>query len=253
MRLSASVLSALLLMPITAMADDPPPPPPQQTWTGSGQAGFLASQGNSDARSANAMIDMAYYDSPWKHALHLDALYGQTAGLVAAERWNARWQSDYALTERIFAFGAVRYQHDLFNGFQYQASETAGVGYKILETDATKLEAQAGLGYRELRPELITKTPTQTYRTLLPSSSGVVGVFGASLSQVLSPTATVTDKLAAEFGSGNSLITNALALNVKISTKLALSLGFTVQDNTSPPAGLKKLDEVETINLVYSF
>jgi putative salt-induced outer membrane protein YdiY len=38
-----------------------------------------------------------------------------------------------------------------------------------------------------------------------------------------------------------------------VSTKLALSLAYTLQDNTKPPAGLKKTDTLETINLVYAF
>jgi putative salt-induced outer membrane protein YdiY len=49
------------------------------------------------------------------------------------------------------------------------------------------------------------------------------------------------------------LITNALAVAVKVSTKLALSVGYTVQDNTKPPAGLKRTDTLETVNLVYAF
>ena len=54
-------------------------------------------------------------------------------------------------------------------------------------------------------------------------------------------------------GSINTLATNTLALTVKMSTKLALSLGYNVQDNTSPPPGLKKVDTLETVNLVYAF
>jgi putative salt-induced outer membrane protein YdiY len=42
------------------------------------------------------------------------------------------------------------------------------------------------------------------------------------------------------------------ALAVKISTKLALSVGYNIQDNTKPPANLKKLDTLE-INPAYSF
>jgi putative salt-induced outer membrane protein YdiY len=30
-------------------------------------------------------------------------------------------------------------------------------------------------------------------------------------------------------------------------------VGYTLQDNTKPPAGLKKLDSLETVNLVYAF
>jgi putative salt-induced outer membrane protein YdiY len=38
-----------------------------------------------------------------------------------------------------------------------------------------------------------------------------------------------------------------------MSQKLALSVGYAIQDNTKPPAPLKKLDTVETLNLVYAF
>ena len=64
---------------------------------------------------------------------------------------------------------------------------------------------------------------------------------------------TLTDKLAVTSSSADRLLTNALAVAVKVSTKLALSVGYAVQDNSSPPAGLKKIDTLETVNLVYSF
>ena len=63
----------------------------------------------------------------------------------------------------------------------------------------------------------------------------------------------MSDKLLVESGSNDTLVTNTLALAVKISTKLALSVGYNVQNNSNPPAGLKKLDSLETLNLVYSF
>jgi len=53
--------------------------------------------------------------------------------------------------------------------------------------------------------------------------------------------------------SQDTLVTNTLALAVKVSAKLALSVGYALQDNTNPPAGLQKLDRLETLNLVYSF
>jgi len=69
----------------------------------------------------------------------------------------------------------------------------------------------------------------------------------------LSGSTTLSDKLLVESGSNDTLVTNTLALAVKISTKLALSVGYNVQNNSNPPAGLKKLDSLETLNLVYSF
>jgi putative salt-induced outer membrane protein len=247
------ILSLCGLSPFVAVADDAPPPP-QQEWIGKGQAGYTSSSGNSAAKSANAAIDLAYLDDPWKHAFHLGGLYGSSAGIVSAERWDTSWQSNYALTADLYTFGLLSYRHDLFSGFDYQATGSVGVGYKLLNSAATKLDVQVGVGYQELRPEDLTKVGGAVVgRTLLPKESGVAETAALNFSQVLTDTVSLTDKLAVSSSSADTLITNALAVAVKVSTKLALSVGYTVQDNTKPPAGLKRTDTLETVNLVYAF
>ena len=255
MRIRTCLLCCVTLAPMAVLADDPPPPPPQGVWTGKGQLGFLASQGNTQSSSANAAIDMGLLVDPWEHKFHLGGLYGKSAGVVAAERWDANWQSNYDFTPVLFGFGALRYQHDQFSGFQYQASETAGAGYKIINTGNTKLSAQAGVGYRELRPENLVKNGSGAViaRILLPTDNSVVFTAGLDYSQAFTSTTTLSNKLLVEVGSGDKLITDTLALTVKMSTRLALSLGYSLQDNTQPPAGLKKIDSVETANLVFAF
>jgi len=247
------VLSLSVLSPLLAIADDAPPSP-QGEWIGKGQAGYVSSQGNSDAKSANAAIDMGYLDGPWKHAFHLGGLYGESAGIVSAERWDTSWQTNYDLTQDLYTFGLLSYRHDLFSGFDYQAGASAGLGYKIFNTATTKLDAQVGVGYQVLRPEDVTKLDGAVVgRALLPTESGVAETAAVNYSQVLTDTVTLTDKLAVASSSADTLITNALAVAVKVSTKLALSVGYAVQDNTKPPAGLKRTDTLETVNLVYSF
>ena len=253
MYLHKLLLSLTILVPVVAFADDPPPP--QDVWTGKGQAGFVASQGNTQAQTANAALDMALVNGDWKHAFHLGGLYGESAQIVSAERWDTGWESDYSLSKTVFAFGALRYAHDMFSGFAYQASATGGMGYKIADTTNTKFDVQAGVGYRELRPEELTKDATGavTSRTLQPGEGSVVFTFGANYFQQLTSTTALTDKLLVESGSNDTLVTNTLALAVKVSGKLALSLGYNIQNNSNPPPGLKKLDSLETVNLVYSF
>jgi putative salt-induced outer membrane protein len=252
-----TTLALSALIPVVGWCDDAPapPPPPQQQWTGKGQAGYLSSQGNSQSKSANAALDAAYYDDPWKHAFHLGGLYGQSAGIVSAERWDSSWQSDYSFAKDWYGFGGLRYQHDLFSGFDYQASVTGGVGYKVFDTASVKLDVQLGAGYKELKPEILTKAADGqvTGRALQATQNEAIGTLGVNYSQKLSETTTLTDKLLVETGSQDTLVTNALALGVKVSSKLALSVGYTLQDNTNPPAGSKKLDRLETLNLVYSF
>jgi putative salt-induced outer membrane protein len=69
----------------------------------------------------------------------------------------------------------------------------------------------------------------------------------------LTSTTTLSDKFLVESGSDNTMLHNEIALAVKVSNKLALSLGYAVNDNTKPAPGLKKLDTISTINLVYAF
>ena len=254
MKRSTLILVLSGITPLIAWGDEPAPPP-QNVWTGTGQAGYTSSSGNSEGKSANAAIDMAYLDDPWKHAFHLDGLYGQSAGLVSAERWDTSWQTNYNLTADLYTFGLLTYRHDLFNGFDYQASASAGLGYKFFATATTKLDAQVGIGYQTLRPEDITKNANGVVvgRTFLPSENGVAETAAVNFAQALSSTTTLTNKLAVTSSSANTLVTNALAVAVKISTKLALSAGYSLQDNSKPPAGLKRVDTLETLNLVYSF
>ena len=241
------------LLPLAAWADDAPTPP-NNGWTGKGQLGFVDSQGNTQAKSANAMLDTAYLDAPWKHALHLEGLYGENAGYVSAERWQVLEQSNYTFSGNLFAFGGARYDHDLFSGFQYQGSVTGGLGYSIFNTKTTQLSVQLGAGYRALRTEEIIKDG-QVVIARIPQgrASDAIGTGGVNYSQALTATTTLSDKLTVEAGSLNTMVTNALALAVKMTDKLAVSLGYTLEDNSKPPAGLKKLDTPETINLVYGF
>lgn len=254
---SKSVLPGLLLLAaaVQAAADAPAPPPPENTWFGKGQFGFLNSSGNSRSEAINANLDMSLIEGPWKHEATLTGLYGKNSGITAAERWVAGWQSNYAITADLFGFGALRYEHDLFDGFQYQASGAVGLGYKLINTAATKISVQAGVGYRSLRPEELVKDAAGEVIQRIPgaSSGNAILTAGADYSQALTETTTLSDKLLVESGSDNTMLHDEVALTVKMSTTLALSLGYAVNDNSKPAPGLKKLDTITTINLVYAF
>jgi putative salt-induced outer membrane protein len=237
-----------------ALADEAPPPP-QGVWIGKGQLGFLSSHGNSDAESLNANVDVLRYDGAWKNEIFVGGLYGKNSGIVSAERWETRGQSNYTISGDLFAFGGLRYEHDLFDGFQYQASVTGGLGYKIMNTEDTKLTAQVGAGYRRLRPEIIDKDDTGLVisRTPLDASGDAIATVGVDFSHAFTKTTTFTNKFLMEAGSSDTLLHDDLALTVKMSDKLALSIGYGITDNTKPPAPLKKLDTVASVNLVFGF
>jgi putative salt-induced outer membrane protein len=258
-RLSVSVAAlAFIAATSAALADDAPPavpPPPAQGWSGKGQLGYVMSRGNANTDSANAMLDAADVIGDWKHSLHLEGLYGRSNEVTAAERWAAILQSNLQFTPRAFGFVGLHFLQDEFSGFQYQASATTGVGYKFLDTASDKLTAQIGAGYRRLRPEVLTMDATGAViaRTPGESSGNAIGTAGFDYAHLFNASTKITDKMLVESGAGNTSLENDVALVVSMSKKLALSAGFTYQENTEPPAGLKKVNTLTTLNLVYAF
>jgi len=147
----------LIWLAATAGAWADSPPPPKDVWTGKGQGRLYGYGGQSNTKAANAAVDMAYIDDQWTHTFHFGALYGENDGIISANRWDVGWQSNYNLTTDLYTYGALRYLHDRLNGFQYQASRAIGLRYAFIKTDATKLSAQIGVGYRNGRPEELGK------------------------------------------------------------------------------------------------
>ena len=187
-QLPALVLSLSALTPVVAMGDDVPPPP-QVCGLARARRATLPHRSTPESKSANAALDMSYLDGPWNHMFHLGGLYGQNTGYVSAERWDTLWQTNYSLTPDLYTFGALRYAHDLFSGFDYQGSASAGLGYKFINTDSTKLSAQVGAGYQVLRPEDIVTDSTgrvTPHRYLQPpETSAHYGTLGVNYSQAL--------------------------------------------------------------------
>jgi len=249
--LLTSIIGALVIgAPITAFADDLP-----QGWSGKGQAGYVMSRGNSETDAANAKLDLFLLTPQWKHQFTLEGLFGRSAQITSAERWDFRLQSDYTINSSLFAFGALAYQDDRFSGFQYQASGSGGIGTRFFNSDTTKLSAQIGVGYRVLRPETLIKDDNGAVidRIPLERQSEVVGTAGIDFMHQFNSSTKLTDKLIAESGSSNTSIKNDLALEVKMSKQLALAAGYSVLHNTKPAEGVKRTDTVTTLNVVYAF
>lgn len=222
--------------------------PAMADWTGKAEAGVVFSRGNTETTTANGKLDVANELDKWKHSAFLAALYAESENSLtseletSAERYEARWQSDYKFTPRAYWFGGLRYERDEFSGFDYQASLTTGIGYRFIDTERTKFYGQAGVGYRQLKDSLSGEKDDEIiYR-------GDLG-----FEQQLTANTKLTDKLIVEAGATNTFAGNDLALEVKMSERFGLSLGYGVRYNSDPPPGLESTDTLMTVNLTYSF
>jgi putative salt-induced outer membrane protein len=228
--------------------------PAHADWAGKGEGGLLISSGNSDSTSANAKLDVAEEQNGWKNSLHLAGLYGKNASYATAERIEAGYELDDKISDRLYAFSALRGERDLFSGFAYQATLSAGLGYKFIDNNSTKLAGTFGVGYRRLEPEQLIKDPSGdvTARIPGPSTGNAVATAGIELTHNLTTNTKLLEKLLVESGSSDTSVANDFGIQVSMSERLALAFGYGVRYNSNPSPGSKKLDQMTTVNIVYN-
>jgi len=234
----------------TAFAGDAPP---EGVWLGAGQGGLVVSSGNTSATSANAKIDLSRIDGPWKNTIFVGGLYGRTNGIQNGDRIEARYRLEHQIDARLFWFAGIDGVRDLFSGFAYQATAAGGVGYRFIATDRTTLAGTLGVGYQRLQPQQLIKEASGAVvqRINDPASGAAVATAGLEYAHAITQSTKLTDKFNVTSGSEDTAAANDVALAVSMSNRLALSVGYGVRYNTKPAAGVKKLDQVTTINVVY--
>ena len=220
-------------------------------WSGKGEAGVVFANGNTNAKNANAKLDVATTEGAWKHAAGLAAVYASADGLSTGQRWELFEQSDYNFSPRSFWFGAGRYEDDRFSGFDYQATVSTGFGRHFIESERTQFVGTAGVGYKFFETR---DTFDDTGTVLLQqgaADSEIVFRGTLDFSHVLTATTKLLDKFLVESGADNTFVQNDIGIQVKISDVLALAAAYSVRHNTDPPLGFGKTDTLTTLNLVY--
>ena len=118
-----------------------------QGFHGSAGFGLSLTQGNSDTLNINATIDNTY-DPKTKNAMRWNALFlrGKQNGVLSVYRLSAMFRDEYTVNHRVFTFAEIDALHDTFKGVDYLLAPAAGVGYKIIDTQRTSLNVDAGIG-----------------------------------------------------------------------------------------------------------
>ena len=223
------------------------------TITGRSEAGFVMSRGNTDTETANARLNIVRESDRWRHNLDVGGLYGRSTEAEIAARWNFFWQTDRRFGNDAFWFGNVRYEDDRFSGFDYQGTVSVGTGHEFITTQSTKLHAQFGVGYRQLRTELLTLDPAGIVigRAQGEQRSDFITSGAINFEHAFNDSTKLVNTLSFESGSSNTLTRDELSLQVKMNQMLAVSLGLSIRKNSNPPAPLEQRDTLTTVNLVY--
>lgn len=233
------------------------PPTPAGTWAAAAQLGLIVTSGSTTTKSGNAAFNAAHVMGRWTVSTGLAALYASTGGYSTQQDTNANLQADFALTKHSFWFSTARWDRNLFTGFAYQESVATGGGYNFIQTPATQLSGELGVGYRIENPEILTTGPAGNIieRDHLPGSVQRDAVLqaGVNYSHAITRLTKVTNTLLVQYGTSDTTTTDNLALTLQVDSSLSLAVGMALVNNTSPPPGsARHTDTVETVNLVYA-
>ena len=209
-------------------------------WTGKGDVGASIATGNSENQAASANLEIKHQADRWTHTVGFAGNYGNDGEETTAQRWEVRGQSQYDFTERAYAFGAARYEDDRFSQYDYQASLAGGLGYKLVDSERTRLWVQGGPGYRYAEIRETGKT-----------EDGIIFRGDLGFEHQITDTTKVVDRFLVEAGSDNTYLQNDLGLEVTITGALGLRVGYQVRHNTDVLPGIEKTDTLTTLGLLY--
>lgn len=211
-------------------------------WSGQGKLGGVVARGNSDTETVTAVVDLSNVLEKWTYKFGGSILYAVTDDVTSADRWELRGETNYSFTERAYTFGTLRYENDAFTSYAYQVTGAGGFGYRFVMRPTTKLEAQLGAGARRAEIRLTDE---------IEEDAIVRGAM--NFEHWLAPTARIYDRFLVEAGPDNTFMQNQFGFEIKINSRFALNLDYTVRRNTEVLPGTRNSDQVYTTNIAYNF
>jgi putative salt-induced outer membrane protein len=220
-------------------------PAPTPVYTGSFGGGLAVTNGNTDTTNFNLAFSLIR-DPKTKNLTKATALYlrGSQNDVLSLDRSTVVLRHEYSLTTRTFVFGQLDYIRDKFKDIRYLVAPGGGLGYRLINSEETKLSVSGGAG------GLWEKNSTRLKKT------GSVNA-GQSFSHRLSSTATFTESIGSLWNTDDfedSLTNFALGVTTSIIGNLELKFEFldSYKNKPSNPA-IKKNDTAFVTTIVLKF
>jgi putative salt-induced outer membrane protein len=230
------------LFTAVAFAQAPAAPEPPKNWTGSAGAGISLTAGNSDTMNYNLGFDVTRTPKA-RNVMKWAGLYlrGDQNDETVVDRTSLGYRDEYTLSGKTFLFGQIDYLRDTFKRIDYLVAPTAGLGYKIVDTDPAKFSLDGGVG------SISEKNPGLDLRT----SAAVIA--GEKLQLQLTPTATLKHATTGLWKANDfedSLYTFSIGLATQISPRMQLSIDLLDSYKNRPPTPTTKKNDTAFVTAI---
>jgi putative salt-induced outer membrane protein len=242
-----AVITALLcvLSPVVAAAQGQS----TRSWGTEFGAGLALTNGNSDTKNINLSLNLVW-DPKARNLFRVNGLYlrGDKDGTLIINQTALTARDEINMSTRTFVFFQGSYLKDTFKNISYLFSPTAGVGYKLINSDAMLLAIDTGFGGVWERDTGIANRDTQ--------ATGAYNV-GQRFAWKASSTATVTQSVSSLWKTNDwsdSLHSFSAGIAASLTQRTQLKLEFLDTFKNRPAlATLKKNDTALITSLVLKF
>jgi len=205
------------------------------------ELGLVLTSGNTKTKTSNIKGKLEHTKDKFRNTVSAEALYVDGEQGKLSEKYLGAGKTAYQYGEHSYGFVNGNIERDLFSGYDYQASFSAGYGYRVIDSKEITLDFEAGPGYRQ------NKLDNED------AEGEMIGRVGGLFSYRFNKTATFTEELASEFGSEATISKSVTALTAQIVGNLAMKASLTAKHNSNVPDEVESLDTETALTLVYTF
>ncbi len=220
---------------------------PTDTFAGRVQFGYIAATGNSETTNINSKIMLGWDKLKWRHAVIGSGIYSEDDEATIAERYRLGYKADRKLGEKNYLFGTVSWEQDEFSGFESRTTEAVGYGRRVLESEEHTLDLEIGIGARQTQLVVADlPLPDMDQRETIGRLAGdYLWKFGEH--------SDFSQRIVVESGDLNTYIESVSAVTSQLLGELDLVVSYTIQRNSSVPAGLENTDTYTSVSIQYNF
>lgn len=208
---------------------------------GSVAARATATSGNTENFDLGIGVRLGFFDGKNGHDVNLSYSYGEEAGVASQNSLLASYDYTRTFSNDVFVFGKARTAYDEFGPFESDTFLGVGAGYRIINSDDTRLSVQTGPGYRWAADQAGMKIEEEAVAV------------GVDFFQRLTPSVFITNDLEVLYSESDTFVTNELGLNVAMTEALALRTSVITEYHTDPAPGFENTDNTVGASMVYSF
>ncbi len=226
----------------TAAPSEASAPGAEPPWSGEIELGGSRTTGNSRTDSVSVAAKLVGTYSDWEHDLGSSFDLARDDGETKKQRLLVNGETRYHFNGRAYSFGFIEYEDDRFSGFDWQLTESIGVGYRLIDRPRLTFDLEAGPGSRQSRVTATGQTEVE-----------LIGRITSGLEWQISDNAALTNDTSVVVGEERTTTKTVTALSAKIMAQWSGKLAFEVRHNSSPPTDSVATDTVTKASLAYEF